>query len=53
MSEKNFNKVFRVGDFVGDFVRISKVKLTFEKGCTPNWTEEIFKITQAELPLYI
>jgi len=49
---KILNKVFRLSDktpvfkfSVGDFVRISKVKRTFEKGYTPNWTEEIFKIT--------
>lgn len=29
---------------VGDFVRISKYKGTFEKGYTPNWSTEIFKI---------
>lgn len=29
---------------VGDFVRINKIKKTFEKGYTPNWTREIFKI---------
>jgi len=49
---KIFNKVFRLSDktpvfkfSIGDFVRISKVKLAFEKGCNRNWTEEIFKIT--------
>jgi len=31
---------------VGDFVRISREKKRFEKGCTWNWSEEIFKITQ-------
>ena len=31
---------------VGDTVRISKVKRTFEKGYTPNWTEEVFVITK-------
>jgi transposase InsO family protein len=31
---------------VDDTVRISKTKGTFEKGYTPNWTIEIFKITQ-------
>ena len=30
---------------VGDKVRISKKKKTFEKGYTPNWPEEIFIIT--------
>ena len=29
---------------IGNFVRISKIKKTFEKGYTPNWTREIFKI---------
>lgn len=29
---------------IGDYVRISKIKKTFEKGYTPNWTREIFKI---------
>ena len=29
---------------VGDRVRITKKKKTFEKGFTPNWTEEIFTI---------
>ena len=28
---------------IGNFVRISKIKKTFEKGYTPNWTRE-FKI---------
>jgi transposase InsO family protein len=29
---------------VGDTVRLSKLKRTFEKGYTPNWTREIFRI---------
>ena len=29
---------------VGDHVRISKYKNIFAKGCTPNWSEEIFVI---------
>ena len=29
---------------IGDFVRISKIKKTFEKGYTRNWTREIFVI---------
>lgn len=29
---------------VGDFVRVSKFKTVFEKGYTPNWTTEIFKV---------
>lgn len=31
---------------VGDRVRISVQKKLFEKGATPNWTEEIFKISR-------
>ena len=31
---------------IGDEVRISKFKHTFEKGYTPNWTTEIFTISQ-------
>lgn len=33
---------------VGDFVRISKHKHVFEKGYTPNWTTEIFKIRKIQ-----
>lgn len=33
---------------IGDFVRISKYKGTFEKGYTPNWSTEIFKITKVQ-----
>ena len=29
---------------IGDKVRISKMKMTFEKRYTPNWTEELFVI---------
>ena len=29
---------------IGEKVRISKFKKTFEKGFTPNWTEEIFVV---------
>ena len=31
---------------MGDKVRIGKKKKTFEKGFTPNWTEEIFVVDQ-------
>ena len=31
---------------VGDRVRVSKHKLVFEKGYTPNWTTEIFTVDQ-------
>ncbi|XP_072019684.1 uncharacterized protein [Amphiura filiformis] len=30
----------------GDRVRLSKVKMTFEKGYRPNWTEEIFVVSK-------
>ena len=33
---------------VGDFVRISKHKGCFEKGYTPNWSTEIFKVTKIQ-----
>jgi len=33
---------------IGDFVRISRVKDTFEKSYTPNWSEEVFKITSVD-----
>ena len=31
---------------VGDHVRISKYKNIFAKGCTPNWSEEVFVIKE-------
>lgn len=31
---------------IGNFVRISKFKTIFEKGYTPNWTTELFKIVK-------
>lgn len=33
---------------VGDKVRITKKKKTFEKGYTTNWTEEVFVITEVQ-----
>ena len=33
---------------VGDNVRISKKKKTFEKGYTTRWTEEIFKVVEVK-----
>ena len=41
---------------VGDKVRISRKKKTFEKGFTPNWTEELFTINEVKKtipPTYI
>ena len=37
---------------VGDLVRISKVKSTFEKGYLPNWTEEEFIVTKVDTKYY-
>lgn len=34
---------------VGDIVRISKYKHVFEKGYTPNWTTELFKIIRVRI----
>ena len=33
---------------VGDHVRISKYKNIFAKGCTPNWSEEVFMIKKVK-----
>jgi hypothetical protein len=33
---------------VGDSVRVSKFKTIFEKGYTPNWTAEVFKIVKVQ-----
>jgi len=33
---------------VGDPVRVSKFKTIFEKGYTPNWTTEMFKIVKVQ-----
>lgn len=33
---------------VGDYVRLSKFRTTFEKGYTPNWTSEIFRIRKVQ-----
>lgn len=33
---------------VGDYVRISKYRTVFDKGYTPNWTTEIFKIRKVQ-----
>lgn len=32
----------------GDFVRISKIKSIFEKGYTPNWSAEVFRIKKVQ-----
>lgn len=33
---------------IGDSVRVSKYKTIFEKGYTPNWTTEVFKIVKVQ-----
>lgn len=33
---------------VGDYVRLSKYRVMFEKGYTPNWTFEIFKVRKVQ-----
>ena len=33
---------------IGDYVRISRLKNTFEKGYTPNWSKEVFKIIDVD-----
>ena len=33
---------------IGDQVRISKLKKTFEKGYTANWTEEVFNVQKVQ-----
>ena len=56
VNSKNTIKVYNAlyGDYkviysffkfgIGDKVRISKKKKAFEKGCTQNWSEELFVI---------
>jgi len=34
---------------IGDFVRVSKFKTVFDKGYTPNWTTEIFKVIKINI----
>ena len=42
-------KIAAPGRFkVGDSVRVSKFKTIFEKGYTPNWTTEVFKIIKVQ-----
>ena len=47
----DFNKAVNSKDpkfKIGDFVRISKYKNIFAKGCNPNWFEEVFVIKKVE-----
>ena len=36
---------------IGDNVRITKKKKTFDKGYTQRWTEEVFKISEIQLTI--
>lgn len=52
--KKDLNKISHKFS-VGDRVRLSKNKFTFEKGYTPNWTDEFFTITEViirDIPVY-
>lgn len=33
---------------VGDYVRLSKYRMQFDKGYTPNWTAEVFKVRKVQ-----
>lgn len=46
LSSKIVNKKKKLK--IGDYVRISKYKGTFEKGYTPSWSTEIFKIVKVQ-----
>ena len=38
---------------IGDHVRITKKKKTFDKGYTQRWTEEVFKISRIQLTILV
>ena len=38
---------------IGDHVRITKKKKTFDKGYTQRWTEEVFKISKIPLTILV
>lgn len=43
-------KIFTGHKFnIGDYVRVSKYKNIFDKGYTPNWSTEIFKIIKVQI----
>lgn len=33
---------------IGEYVRLSKYRMVFDKGYTPNWTTEVFKIRKVQ-----
>ncbi|XP_029674791.1 uncharacterized protein LOC115242544 [Formica exsecta] len=41
-------KIAAPARFKGDPVRVSKFKTIFDKGYTPNWTTEVFKIVKVQ-----
>lgn len=46
---RNNDKVDEKSSFkVGDYVRLALVRKTFERGYTPNWTEELFRISKID-----
>lgn len=50
LSVYNYPKVAPKSKFhIGDIVRISKYKGLFEKGYTPNWSAELFKIIKVNI----
>lgn len=54
-NDKDFDSVPKPKYSVGDHVRITKKKKTFEKGYTPRWTEEVFiisKVLYTDPPTY-
>jgi hypothetical protein len=45
----NLNHIPKQGKLkVDDFVRVSRIKNIFEKGYTPNWSEQIYKISNID-----
>ena len=44
--QNEFAKSVKYKHKVGDYVRISKIKKTFEKGYLPNWSTELFIIAE-------
>ncbi|KAJ8887124.1 hypothetical protein PR048_013339 [Dryococelus australis] len=44
-NEKTLDKL-KLNVHVGDFVRISRVKVAFEKGCVPRWSNEVLKFVR-------
>ena len=44
-------KTFSPEFWMGDNVRLTKKKKTFDKGYTQRWTEEVFKISKIQLTI--